>query len=362
MSLSKRLESVQRLLSSKDMDFLLIDDPDSLFYLTNLQLSAGLMLITQKNANLFVDGRYIATARENSPFQVDLLSQEALSETICTYGSNLSKKIGFNSSKTSYCSYLKFNDFIERIKQQRKVVDFKLVAIENPLKPFRLIKDATEIQKMKKAANLTWKAFEHICSFLTEGVKETEVAVEFEVFCRKNGADSMAFSPIIAFGENTAYPHHKSSKRALKANDAVLIDIGIVLDHYCSDMTRMIFVGKPDPAIEKYYSVVKKAHQKALSLCKPGVKLGDLDRVAREVMAEEKIEELFLHSLGHGIGIEVHEYPRIKWDGEDKDLILKPGMVFTIEPGLYKEKIGGARYEDMILITQDGYENFYSSI
>lgn len=361
MSVFKRLENIQRYLAVKELDFLVLDDPDSLYYLTNMQLSAGVLLITQKNANLFVDGRYIAVAKEKSPYQVDLLDQESLSEAICLYGSGLLKKIGFNSMKTSYSSYMKFSSFIEEIKLRKKVIDFKLIAVENPLQSLRLIKDSEEVQKMKKAANLTWKAFEHICSHLKEGIKEKDIALEFECFCRQNGAEATSFTPIVAFGENTAYPHHKSSLTTLKKNDAVLVDIGVVVDHYCSDMTRMIFVGEGHPQIESYYSLVKKAHSKALSIIKPGVKLGDLDRVAREVMAEEKMEDLFLHSLGHGIGLEVHEYPKIKWDGADKDVVLKPGMVFTIEPGVYKPGIGGARYEDMIVMTQDGYENFFSS-
>jgi Xaa-Pro aminopeptidase len=145
----------------------------------------------------------------------------------------------------------------------------------------------------------------------------------------------------------------------MKGGDIVLIDIGVIVEKYHSDMTRMLFYQKPDPELEKLHHINKSAHDAALLLCRPGTKIGMLDRAARDVMAKHGVEALFVHSLGHGIGLETHEYPRIKWDGEDKDLLLQPGMVFTVEPGLYVPGKGGVRYEDTILITEAGYENFY---
>ncbi len=362
MSFVKRMERVQKYLDENKLDILLVDDHISLLYLTGLHLSAGILLISKSHIRLLVDGRYLAVAKSKSPYPVTSLDEEVILEFFNEHGANLSKKIAFNSQKTSYKSYLKLVKLIDRLKEQKKVIDFKLIPVDDPLKNLMLIKDAEEISSMKKAANLTWRAFEHICLFLREGLTEKDVAIEFELFCKKNGAQALSFQPIIAFNKNTAFPHHNSSDTKLQKNDAVLIDVGVVVDDYCSDMTRMVFLGEPPADIQRLYSIVKRAQNRALSVCKPGTRVGDLDKMAREVMAEEGVEKLFVHSLGHGVGIQVHEYPRIKWDGEDKDLLLKPGMVITIEPGLYDPEVGGARYEDMVLITQEGYENFFSSV
>jgi Xaa-Pro aminopeptidase len=362
MSLIKRMENIQRFLEEKKIDILLLDDSISLYYLTNLHLSSGIFLISKHESCLLVDGRYLAVASLECPYPVKPLEENIILEFFNEHGANLDKKIAFDSQNTSYKSYLKLQKLVDNLKEEKKVINFQLIPIDNPLKDFMLIKDSQEISSMKKSANLTWRAFEHICLFLKEGITEIEVALEFEVFCRKNGAESLSFQPIIAFGKNTAFPHHKVSSAKLKENDAILIDIGVVVESYCSDMTRMVFFGDGVTEIEKLYSIVRKAQNKALSICKPGLKIGELDKAAREIMAQDNLESLFVHSLGHGVGLQVHEYPRIKIDGEDKNLTLKPGMVITIEPGLYDPKVGGARYEDMILITQDGYENFFSSV
>jgi Xaa-Pro aminopeptidase len=169
----------------------------------------------------------------------------------------------------------------------------------------------------------------------------------------------MAFEPIIAFGANSALPHHRASETKLKAGDVILIDIGVVLNNYRSDMTRVILPKKPSAFVKQIYTIVREAQQAALDLCKPGVPLKALDLATREVMRKADVETHFVHSLGHGVGLDIHEYPRIKFDGEDKEVILKPGMVITIEPGLYFPKQFGVRYEDTIAITKTGYENFY---
>lgn len=169
----------------------------------------------------------------------------------------------------------------------------------------------------------------------------------------------MSFDPIIAFGKNTALPHHHPGDTKCKENDIILCDLGVVLDDYMSDMTRVNFVGKSDPELLHLFEVNRAAQRNALSKCRPGALLKELDLAAREVMAKAGLEEYFIHSLGHGIGLEVHEYPRIKFDGLDCNLKLEPGMAITIEPGLYLPGKGGVRYEDTVIITQEGYMNLY---
>lgn len=222
-----------------------------------------------------------------------------------------------------------------------------------------MIKDEGEIRKMKKSAQFAFEAYQFAKRKLKVGITEGELARDLEIYCLKKGAERMSFESIIAFGKNTALPHHHPSKTKLKANDIVLFDLGVVLDGYCSDMTRVDFVGKVDPKLRHLYEVNRAAQRVALAKCKPGVRLKELDRAARRVMKSAGLEEYFIHSLGHGVGLDVHEYPRIKFDGVDRNLELQVGMAITIEPGLYLPGKGGVRYEDTVVITPKGYTNLY---
>lgn len=322
----------------------LIENPLDLFYLTGLELSLGFLIVLPTKVKLFVDGRYIEFAKKKSPFPVELLSNDNIRRFLKSV-----QTLAFDSSYTS----------VLRQSQLQKLHS-KLHLIPQLLQSLRLIKDAAELKIMKKSAALVWKGFEHIRKSLKVGITEKELALSFEIFCRKQGAEKMAFNPIIAFGPNSAYPHYRPGDVKLKKNQVVLVDIGVVLDHYHSDMTRTIFFGKPDSRLVLLETVVKKAHGAALALCKPGTKVGALDEAARRVIQKAGLQELILHSLGHGIGLETHEFPRIKFQGEDQNLILQEGMVITIEPGLYLPGAGGIRYEDTIVITAKGYTNFYA--
>ncbi len=338
-------------LKKAGVDACLLEHPLELFYFTGLRLSAGRLLIDSKDALLLIDGRYFQIAKEKSPYETSLDSPEKFL-SFCQ--SHRIQRLGFDGRHTSYDHFLRLKRW-----QKKGKVPFKLIPSTPFLKDARAIKDKEEIQKMHKSATLLWKGFEHICGLLKEGIVEKELAKQFEIFCLERGAEGLSFDPIIAFGPNTAMPHYRSADTRLKKGDVVLIDIGIALDNYHSDMTRVVFYKKENAYLGHLYEIAKRAQQSALQLCRPGVKLKQLDMAARQVMREENVEDLFIHSLGHGIGLEVHEYPKIKFDGEDKDVILEEGMVFTIEPGLYVPGIGGVRYEDTVVITPTGHKNFY---
>ncbi len=338
------LDRMQATLKVNGVDALIIEKPIDLFYLTGLQLSLGTLIISKKGARLFVDGRYLAFAKKNGPCPSEKTTVDALKKTL-----SLFSRIGFDAAETSHA----------RWETLKKLTTNELIPVKKPTDTVRAIKTPTEIKALKKSAALLWKGFLYLKKQLKVGITEKKAASLFEIYCLEHGAEKMAFDPIVAFGKNTAYPHYRPGNVRLKKGDTVLIDIGVVVDHYHSDMTRTIFFGTPDKRALLIAAVVKEAHDAALRLCKPGVKVGELDKAACSIIKKAGLESHLAHSLGHGVGLEIHEFPRLKFQGEDHDVILREGMVITIEPGLYWEGVGGHRYEDTIVITKKGYDNWY---
>lgn len=340
MVFAARIKGLQALLHTHEVDFFVIDSPVDLLYLTGLSVSLGRMLISQDKELLFVDGRYIDFAKKRASCEVHLLS------TISSF-LKTGIKVGFDSAFTTCEEF----DHLQKMFPGRH---FKPIA--QILNPLRMIKSAPEIVALRKAAKLTMGGYHHIVKMLKEGVSEKELAWEFESFCRTRGASGMSFPPIIAFGENSAYPHHRAGDTRLQKNTTVLLDLGAVVDHYAGDMTRVTFFGKGDPQILRDLDVIQKAQKKAIALVKPGVRFGDLMDVVMQELTLAGCAELFTHGLSHGIGLDVHESPRLKLQGGDSSLILQEGMAFTVEPGVYRVGLGGVRYEDVVVVTKDGHE------
>ncbi len=336
------------------IDLCCIENPVDLFYLTGLNLSVGQLLVHKSGSMLFVDKKYIQNAQERAPVDV-ALEQEGAFEGFLQ--SHPGKKCVFDSHFTTYDRFITL-----QARVQMASCGYEFILESLLFKRMREIKDPLEIEKLKRSAELLSKGFNHICSLLKEGVTEKEIAFQFEVFCRMNGASKLSFESIIAFGANSAKPHYRAQDAILKNGDSIQIDIGVVLDSYHSDMSRVVFFGKRDPFLEKVYKIVYQTQLAALNMCRPGVALSELDAAARQVMRASQMEEHYLHSLGHGIGLEIHEFPRINCTGADKDVLLEPGMVITIEPGLYFPGVGGVRYEDTIVITETSYHNFYPRV
>ena len=341
-SIKNRIASLQ--LSLKE-EALLIEDPIDLYYLTGLTLSTGQLWLFSKESLLLVDGRYIESAKL-APCPSKLLSSK---ESKSFIERNQIKSLKFDGAKTTF-------DRVQIL--QKNHPDLLLISHPFATKELRLIKEPSEIANLQKSADLLWEGFIYLKTLLCEGVSEKEVATKFTLFCLERGADSLSFDPIVAFGENSALPHYRAGQSRLKQGDVILVDIGVTYNHYHSDMTRMLFFGLKDPLLSKWLSIVIEAHEAALRLCKAGLHIKELDRAARAVFKKHQVEEYFIHSLGHGVGLEIHEFPKIRFDALEGDLILKPGMVFTIEPGLYLPGTGGIRYEDTIFITEDGYTSF----
>lgn len=320
-----------------EVDLLIVDTPIDLFYLTGEELSAGSLIISPYDATLYVDGRYYEACRQNTPLPVVLMNRGD------SLPSQPGKRIGFDAQTTTFEAY-----------QRLSSLQGERIPLDSPLRRVRAVKDPGEIELLKKAATLGSQGYDFILTQIGEGISEEELVIELEIYWRRAGGQRVAFSPHIAFGENGAYPHYHSGKRTLKKNESVLIDIGVVLNHYHSDMTRVVFFGKPQKELEKIYQIVRDAMEKAFVLCKPGTEVAVLDQAARGWIEDQGYGEYFVHSLGHGVGLEIHEFPFLRKNGTG---VLEEGMVITIEPGIYLPGIGGVRLEDTIVITKEGFEN-----
>lgn len=332
----------------------LIEDPLDLYFCTDLDLSRGILLLSSRHAHLFVDGRYIQAARQNSSIPVDLLEESAWASLLHQWNV---KSLAFDSGKMSW----------DRAEHWRKLLakgasPIQLIPRSSLIEKVRAIKDPEEIKKMRASADLLKRGYSHLQQAIRTGISEKELAWEFEKYCREHGASGMAFEPIIAFGANSSMPHYRAGEARLQADDMILIDIGVVLNHYHSDMTRVLFRGLRNEEMRAHYRLIQEASEAAIALCKPGISCGALDEAARSVLRRAGKEEFFVHSLGHGIGLETHEFPRISSKGDDRDVPIQEGMVFTIEPGLYFPDKGGVRFETTVIVHADHVEDLYQEV
>jgi Xaa-Pro dipeptidase len=231
--------------------------------------------------------------------------------------------------------------------------DSKLVGAEVLLNELRLIKEESELETLREAARLADYGVEVGVAALKEGVTEMEVLAKIEYELKKKGISQMSFSTMVLFGEKAGQPHGKPGLRKLQKGDFVLFDLGVVLDGYCSDITRTVAFGDLDEKRREIYDTVLQAQLKALEASKPGTRIGDLDVIARNHITEAGYGDNFPHRIGHGLGIDVHEFPSMS---DNNDGVLREGMTYTIEPGIYIDDIGGVRIEDDVVVTADGYE------
>lgn len=342
-----RIQKVQKDLVNSGLQALVIDNLINLYYLTGLEFSLARLVIEPDEATLFVDGRYFEACQKKASCPVLLTAGYDKQSTFSIWMEKFhNQRVGFEAAVTSY------SDF-----ENLKAIGTDLVPLKNPIGKIREIKEPSEQEALRKVAALGSQGMDYVLSELREGVSEKELARELEIYWLQTGGDKLGFSPHVAFGDGSSQPHYKVSDRSLKKGDTVLIDIGVVLNHYHSDMTRVVCFGTPSSEVQKIYQIVYAAFKSATSLCRPGVKIGDLDKAARGVIEQAGYGPHFTHSLGHGVGLEIHESPRVSAVGADADRVLEAGMVITIEPGIYLPGLGGVRLEDTLLITQDGHEN-----
>ena len=335
------------------IDSLLISLPANIAYLTTYP-SRDSWLLLAKGKNIYItDSRYAAEAK-NSLSRIFSIRQAgaALTETLASLAKELGiKKLGIEQKHISAYAYQKMACGLTGIAEVIPVIDI--------VEPLREIKSPQEIEKIKKATRIASAALRFIKRHIAAGAKEIEIAGEIERFIRHKGAEGPSFDIIVASGPNSSYPHHKTSHRKIAKNDLVLIDMGVEYCGYKSDLTRVFFLGKINPLVRKVYDIVAEAQKVAIKSIKPGIMTNEVDMAARQYIAGKGYGGLFSHSLGHGVGLEIHESPRLS---PRENRRIRKGMVFTIEPAIYIPGEFGIRIEDMVVVTQKGVKVLSGSL
>lgn len=333
-----------------EIDAALIISNENRRYFTSFVSSLGYLLITRKQAYLFVDSRYEEAAQKLAkncitvPFKnlknsiCDIINSEAL-KSILLEGSAFTLN---NARETD-----------ELIKPTGASL-IKSKKLDEIIGKMRLIKTAEEIEKMRKAQRLTENALSETLKLIKEGISERDIALELEFRMRKAGADGVSFELIVLSGETTSMPHGVPSENKVRCGDFILFDIGATVDGYHSDMTRTYAYGNADASMKRVYDTVLKAQKNGLEAVKSGVSCSEVDKAARDYIAQAGFQGYFGHSTGHGVGLEIHEAPSVS---PGNNFILQSGMVITVEPGIYLPGKFGVRIEDMVVVTQDGYIN-----
>ncbi|MDF1496390.1 M24 family metallopeptidase [Caproiciproducens sp. CPB-2] len=338
-----RLEKCRVLLAGCNAQAMLCTSYHNKFYLSGLYSSSGYVLITQKQKYVIVDSRYYEEVRQNNrDAQVLLMTGEKTCDLLINRileEENI-RTVGFEGDDLSY----------DRYRSLEKKLRASLVPVN--INPIRAVKDAQEIETIQKACAIADQAYAHILGFVRAGMREDEVANELVYFMKQNGAMKESFDTIAASGVRGSMPHAKAGARRIEAGDLVTLDFGAKVGQYCSDITRTFAVGKmPVPELRKIYETVRKAQQKGIEAVSAGARFCDADRAARSVIEEAGYGGYFGHNLGHSLGINDHEDPRLSPTEEAR---MEAGMVVTVEPGIYVPGLGGVRIEDDVLVTENG--------
>ncbi|WP_431802845.1 M24 family metallopeptidase [Halobacillus andaensis] len=350
-----RLERFSTYLKNHSIDAAFINSPENVFYLTGFltdphERLLGLMVFPDSDPLVVLPGMEAGQLKDSGwEFEVigyadhedpwDLMKASLRSRGISTVG-----RAGIEKQILTYGR----SESLLHLFKQPEVID-----VEGELNEMRVIKDEREISIMREAAELADSGVEAGMHALKEGVTEMEVLAEIEFQLKKKGVAQMSFSTMVLFGEKSGQPHGNPGERKLKRGDFVLFDLGVVWKGYTSDITRTFAFQSISDDQRKMYETVREALQASLTLSKPGTRIGDLDQAARDVIEEAGYGDLFPHRIGHGLGINVHEFPSMS---HLNDGVLKEGMTYTIEPGIYDPQVGGVRLEEDVLVTKTGYE------
>ena len=313
-------------------------------YLSGFAGSNAALLITDERAILFTDPRYRTQASRESDCEVRIAKGPLANEISVAVQRLRLKSIALERNRIGFEEYQVFASVLSGVR---------LKPISGAVEALRMVKSADEIAAIRNSVELNSKALDQALRQFKPSMTEVDLAAEIEYRMRRLGADGTAFDTIVASGERTALPHAHPARRPIERNQLLLVDMGANVAGYASDMTRTFGVGRPDAKMRRMYRAVLESQLAAIAAVKPGVTCAQVDRAARSVLRGYRLEKLFVHSTGHGLGLEIHERPRI---GRKEAAKLEPGMAITIEPGVYQEGIGGIRIEDTVVVTSQGCE------
>lgn len=327
------------------MDALLVTSPANVRYLSDFAGSNGLILLTSSETHFFTDPRYAIEASRNITGKVHVVKGPMIAGVAAVIQRKRLKKIGFESAWLHYDEYAKLKDQLP--------LGASLYPVGPIIEERRMLKSPGEIAKIRKSVQVNSEAYARVLKRLRPGVSELDVAAEIEFQMKVLGAEKPAFDTIVAAGPHSALPHAHPTPYRLTESELLLIDMGAIVEGYASDMTRVVHLGAPSKRIRQMYEAVLEAQLAGIAAVRAGVAAGKVDAATRKVLKTHKLDRAFIHSTGHGLGLEIHEAPRL---GKKEKTKLQAGMAITIEPGVYVEGLGGIRIEDTVLVTANGCE------
>ena len=347
-----RLRRLQKALPADKLDFLLVTHLPNVRYLTGFTGSSAALLVGPDGATLFTDGRFITQANEEVANARIVIGSKApviaAAEFLVRRGNKRSRVhpvLGIEPESLTAGA----RDRLAALLRGKA----RLRSVPPLVERARMIKDAEEVRLIRRAIDLGASLFRVACQTIKPGVREVEVAAAMEFEARSKGAEGMSFPTIIAAGARSAVVHGRASAARVPRRGFVVCDFGVILTGYCSDRTRTVHVGQPSREARRFFDTVLEAQLAAIAAVRPGVTAAEVDEAARSVLRKAKLAKYFTHSTGHGVGLEIHEAPRLAVGQEQK---LEPGMVVTIEPGAYIPGKGGVRIEDVVVVTPSGCE------
>jgi Xaa-Pro aminopeptidase len=344
-----RLKNLSDALRRAGVDAFLITHLPNIRYLCGFTGSAGVLVVhaagRAPKAVFYTDGRYTQQAPDEVRGARTVIAKKpALTEACAALGRAKVKVLGFEAAQLSYAAYT-------QVRQALKGA--RLKPLSGLVEEMRVVKDADEIKEIRASVALAANLFQTALSAIRPGVPETLVAGEMELQARRAGSEKMSFDTIVAAGLRSALPHGRASMQPIPNSGFIILDWGVILASYCSDMTRTVHLGPAPTAHRRMYEAVREAQLASIDAVRPGATAGEVDQAGREVLKKAGYGAYFTHSTGHGVGLEIHEPPRVAKGQVER---LEPGMVVTVEPGVYLPEEGGVRIEDVVVVTENGCE------
>ena len=350
MNFQARQRKLRQHLATSRFDALLLSHLPNIRYLCGFTGSAGFLLVEDAGSVFFTDVRYDTQAHKEVNTARVVIARKSLLEEVADFlGKKRRRGKGWSIGIESEHFTVAERNRLNKLRPSGVTVKDAPAIVERA----RMVKDEDEVRRIRAAVELGAKLFDRTVEVMRPGITEVEVAAEMELMARRNGAEEMSFPTIIASGARSALPHGRASEKPITPGAFVVCDFGVILSGYCSDQTRTVWLGKVADDARPVYEAVREAQQAAIQAVRPGITVGEVDSAARKLLQKAGLGRYFTHSTGHGVGLEIHEIPRV---AQGQPEVLQSGMVITIEPGVYFPGKWGVRIEDMVLVTDGGCE------